>query len=337
MTDKHRRAIADIVVGTRHRKELGDIAQLANSIKEQGLLQPIGILPDNQLVFGYRRLLACGDLGWTEIDVRVVNVTNLVEGEMHENEMRKQFAPSERAAIFKSIETVKAGRPEIRRGRDELKRPNKDAAAKMAGFASRGSAYRAVKVVDSGIPEVIEAMDKSEITINAAEKIAKQPPEKQQEALVVAKAQNQPVKREKKPKKAKPPQKTLAQVFDERDKKAGLNNGMFTSPDERGFPPPELANQQHPDYPPGVTYANAHRIQHGRVVVFPIKEQEQMKVKRKFDAAFGSCRQLKRDDLDKLNDKRRGEVLWLIRKVFDEFRPVLDTMDNSVNTDTSNG
>ena len=97
--------IADIVIGERHRREMGDVTGLADSIKTQGLLQPIGVTPENALVFGYRRLCACRDtLGWNEIDVRVVNVTSIVAGEYAENEIRKDFTPSERVAIKRSIE-----------------------------------------------------------------------------------------------------------------------------------------------------------------------------------------------------------------------------------------
>jgi ParB family chromosome partitioning protein len=47
---------------------MGDLSALAASIAEVGLLQPIGVSADGELVFGERRLRACRDLlGWTEI------------------------------------------------------------------------------------------------------------------------------------------------------------------------------------------------------------------------------------------------------------------------------
>ena len=39
--------ISEIQLGNRHRKDMGDIEALAQSIQEEGLLQPIGITPDN--------------------------------------------------------------------------------------------------------------------------------------------------------------------------------------------------------------------------------------------------------------------------------------------------
>lgn len=50
--------IQDIVVKDRFRKDKGDIDGLMKSIKELGLLQPIGVTRDNVLVFGERRLTA---------------------------------------------------------------------------------------------------------------------------------------------------------------------------------------------------------------------------------------------------------------------------------------
>ncbi|WP_457298656.1 ParB N-terminal domain-containing protein [Phyllobacterium sp. P5_D12] len=61
--------IADIIVGPRLRRDLGDIAGLAASIEALGLLQPIVVTPGNELIAGHRRLLACHRLGWTTIPV----------------------------------------------------------------------------------------------------------------------------------------------------------------------------------------------------------------------------------------------------------------------------
>jgi len=96
--------INEIKIGERLRKEMGNIQELADSIKKQGLLQSIGINEDNQLIFGVRRIEAVKLLGWENIDARVVNVTSLVEGEITENEIRKNFTNDEKIAIGKMIE-----------------------------------------------------------------------------------------------------------------------------------------------------------------------------------------------------------------------------------------
>ncbi|RLT12012.1 MAG: hypothetical protein DWI22_00185 [Planctomycetota bacterium] len=97
--------IASIKVGTRHRKDMGDLKSLAHSIREEGLLQPIGVTEKLELVFGERRLRAHKDiLKKKTILARIVDVTSIIQGEYTENEVRKDFTPSERVAIAKAIE-----------------------------------------------------------------------------------------------------------------------------------------------------------------------------------------------------------------------------------------
>ena len=47
--------IADIKIGKRHRRDMGDLTSLADSIRRLGLLQPIGVTDSAKLVFGERR------------------------------------------------------------------------------------------------------------------------------------------------------------------------------------------------------------------------------------------------------------------------------------------
>ena len=67
--------IDEIIVDNRMRKDLGDVTQLATSIKENGLIQPILLtrLTENDLVHfrlvaGHRRLEALRKLGVTELN-----------------------------------------------------------------------------------------------------------------------------------------------------------------------------------------------------------------------------------------------------------------------------
>ena len=54
--------IADISVGQRHRRDMGDLTTLADSIRQEGLLQPIGVTDRLELVFGERRIRAVRDI-----------------------------------------------------------------------------------------------------------------------------------------------------------------------------------------------------------------------------------------------------------------------------------
>jgi ParB family chromosome partitioning protein len=95
-----------IQIGTRHRREMGDIASLANSMGELGLLQPVVVRPDGMLIAGERRLRAAQLLGWTEIPATVVNLNAVVRGEFAENAHRKDFTLSEAVAIKRALEPL---------------------------------------------------------------------------------------------------------------------------------------------------------------------------------------------------------------------------------------
>ena len=176
--------ISDIRIGNRHRTEMGDIEELANSIKEQGLLQPIGVTRDNELVFGERRLAACRDfLKWSEIDVRVVDVVSIIEGELHENEIRKDFTPSERVAIANAIREQigdrQGERTDIQLVADVPQVRTRDLAAEKAGFSSTSNYRQAQTVVDGATSGIVDLMDSGELSISAAAEIAQQPTEQQ--------------------------------------------------------------------------------------------------------------------------------------------------------------
>ena len=101
--------IEDIKIGDRFRKDLGDLQTLAKSIQEIGLLQPIVVNQDNELIVGQRRLEACKILGQTEVSTTIVNLDDIIKGEYHENAVRKNFTTSERVAVLEEIETRRIG------------------------------------------------------------------------------------------------------------------------------------------------------------------------------------------------------------------------------------
>src|SRR5215831_13294642 len=79
--------IEEIKIGERHRNDLGDLAGLASSIEKFGLLQPIGITPARELVFGLRRVAAYRLIGKSHIPARIVRISDLVQAEYDENEL----------------------------------------------------------------------------------------------------------------------------------------------------------------------------------------------------------------------------------------------------------
>jgi ParB/RepB/Spo0J family partition protein len=105
-----------IKVGSRFRRDLGDIDALAKSISTVGLLHPIVINENNELIAGVRRLEACKKLGWTDIPVHVVNLEDIRKGQVDENVVRKDFTPSEIAAIYEALAPEEKAEAEKRKG-----------------------------------------------------------------------------------------------------------------------------------------------------------------------------------------------------------------------------
>lgn len=181
---------AAIKIGDRHRRDMGELEVLAASIATEGMIQPIGITEENLLVFGERRLRACRDVLKQEtIQARVVRVRSITAGEYAENEIRKDFTPSERVAIGKTLEAEIGGRQgtrtdlEPRRNCGEVAGRTVDVAAQKAGFGSAETYERAKSVVDRGSPELVQAMDTGEVSIHAASVIATQPADRQAEIV----------------------------------------------------------------------------------------------------------------------------------------------------------
>jgi ParB family chromosome partitioning protein len=100
------RPISSILIGMRHRRDLGDVTGLAQSIREVGLLQPIVVTPAGQLIAGERRLAACKQLGWLKISTTTIDMEQLVFAERAENIDRKDFTLEERVAIGEEIEKL---------------------------------------------------------------------------------------------------------------------------------------------------------------------------------------------------------------------------------------
>ncbi|MEO5346523.1 MAG: ParB N-terminal domain-containing protein [Magnetococcus sp. YQC-9] len=185
--------IARISIGPRHRRDLGDVAVLADSIRDLGLLQPIGIDADNRLIFGHRRLEACRSLGWTCIPVRVIDAPALL-AEHDENEIRKDFTHSERVAIGKEVEAFLGKRqgqrtdivaPELVENFPQVDPgiKTRDVAAKAAGFGNGKTYQQAKQVVEKGSPELVQAMDTGDVSISAAATLATLPPQEQKSVL----------------------------------------------------------------------------------------------------------------------------------------------------------
>lgn len=102
--------IASIFVKDRQRIDLGDIDDLTESLRCFGLIQPIVVNQQGQLIAGGRRLAAATKLGWTSIDI--CRRETLTQDELHmleleENIRRKDETWQERCLHITHIHTLK--------------------------------------------------------------------------------------------------------------------------------------------------------------------------------------------------------------------------------------
>jgi len=183
--------IAKVDVRGRSRKDLGDVAALAESIRSVGILQPIVVTHENKLVAGRRRIEALKRLKVKSVPAVVArsvdSLLTLIRAERDENTCRKGFTPEEAVRMGQRIEkeVSKLAKTECKKGgskggkaatrkpgppskggetfptlaRDESKR-TREQVASTVGMSGR-QYEKAKAVVQSGNKAAIEQMNKS--------------------------------------------------------------------------------------------------------------------------------------------------------------------------------
>jgi len=105
-------AISKIKVKDQVRKEFGDVEGLASSIKKFGLLHPLTVDDNDELVAGERRLRACKLLNFKEVEVkykRDLSPLEKTELQLEENLMRKDLTWVEEVKGKWLIDVIKRG------------------------------------------------------------------------------------------------------------------------------------------------------------------------------------------------------------------------------------
>lgn len=181
--------ISEVQVAERIRKDNGGLEELANDIREHGLINPITVMEQTYggyvLIAGLRRLKAMELLGAEEIRATVMTaleVDEMLMLEIAENEQRKEFTVSEKLAFaekLKAVEAEKAKQRQIRKSSNFVvaNRPPqtkhaetgkaRDIVAQKAGFTSTTQMRRAQAVSESR-PDLMEQVDKGEKSISGA-------------------------------------------------------------------------------------------------------------------------------------------------------------------------
>jgi ParB-like chromosome segregation protein Spo0J len=158
-------SIDAIVVGQRHRRDLGDVTGLAASVKELGLLQPIGVSPDGHLLFGERRLAACRLAGLADVPVHIVSdldsAAAKLMAERDENTCRKDMTPEELVSLGRALEAVE--RPRARERQERLGRTHGDP---LGSVDPKGKTY---DIVGSALGVSGATYKRAKAVVNAAE------------------------------------------------------------------------------------------------------------------------------------------------------------------------
>lgn len=128
---------------------------------------------------------ACRDiLGLETIPARIIDVKSVLLGQIEENTLHKDFTLTEQIAIVDSLGPFKHGgdRRSHQARNYELGSLTLADACKLVGISA--DCYRRAKEVEQkGVTELVSAMDSRQMSLHAAEKLAKASPEEQKECL----------------------------------------------------------------------------------------------------------------------------------------------------------
>jgi len=180
--------IGDVTIREdRIRKDFGDISELAEDILVNGLINPPVVTPEKVLLAGERRMMAMKQLGYMQVEVRMLTVRDYEHRlmiEISENENRKNFSFTERMDLARRLEAVEREKAKERqsanlkqntdtqtfaiRETEEGETNTKVAAA--VGLGSKETLRKAKKVIESADPELIKALDENQLSINGAYK-----------------------------------------------------------------------------------------------------------------------------------------------------------------------
>lgn len=159
---------------TNPRKLFGDLSEMAESIKAQGVLVPLlarEVKGELELVFGHRRLRAAKLAGLKEVPVivRDMDDVEVLEAQITENLEREDVHPLELAEGYERL---------MGHGM------NADEVASRLGI-SRSSVFTTMKLLDL-VPAVRASFLKGQVTTHAAVAIARLKGERMQEAALKA-------------------------------------------------------------------------------------------------------------------------------------------------------
>lgn len=190
--------IETIKINERMREVSEDkVTEIASSIKEIGLLNPITISDKNELIAGLHRLNAFKLLGYAEIEANVVPLSGLKQelAEIDENLIRHDLHYIDRGDYLKRRKEIyELLHPETKQGQyghkgnEIIEKPeneiisfSEDTASKT-GLSSR-TIQQEVQMATNLTPEMKQQVKKADLSKTEALKLARLEPEKQKQVM----------------------------------------------------------------------------------------------------------------------------------------------------------
>lgn len=188
----------------RRSLDADHVKELADSIRELGLLNPITIDSENTLIAGLHRLEAARRLGWKEVECTVSSLDGLQAelAEIDENIIRSGLSPVEYGEILlRRKEIYEALHPETKNGGD--RRSGKIRSAKCTSDSESSRSFvddtaeklgvnpctvrRQIQTARNLTPEAKKIIKESETKLSkkAALKLSRLEPEQQKEAAAL--------------------------------------------------------------------------------------------------------------------------------------------------------
>jgi N6-adenosine-specific RNA methylase IME4 len=158
-----------------------EYTELRESIRLNGLRQPITLHPDGSILDGRHRAKACAELGIPVAMVRFEGEDSEALGFVLDlNLKRRHLSETQRAAVAAELATMRQGeRTDIASIEARLSQPT---AAELLNV-SRSAVQRAQAVRARGVPELFEAIRHDKLAVSLAAQLADMPAEQQLQAL----------------------------------------------------------------------------------------------------------------------------------------------------------
>ncbi|WP_347251568.1 YdaS family helix-turn-helix protein [Legionella sp.] len=194
LTDSHTIQVRHVALSCiKHQSSTKPLPQtlyaLFEDIKQNGLMHPICISTDYELIFGAKRLHVYESLGKKTIPAWGISLVDLMSDMYSRAQLCQIFTLSERILIGLTIEKLlgnRQGRPKnnlIRENFPEIKGRTDELIAEILNVGNRKTYQQAKKICQWGCQELIETLDQQQIAISSAALLAQLPKNQQKQIL----------------------------------------------------------------------------------------------------------------------------------------------------------